>query len=110
MSVRDSHRQEQADIADTVWEPHIQEPQEPEQTVMVEHLQARTVTAEQAQARTARAVREPERKEKAALVLVQARTVTAAQERAQTARAVREPERKEKAAQHWEQYKLQAGQ
>ena len=97
MSVRDSHRQEQAD---TVWEPHIQEPQEPEQTVMVEHLQART----------ARAVREPERKDKAALVLVQAQRVTAAQERAQTARAVREPERKEQAAQHWEQYKLQAGQ
>ena len=94
MSVQDSHRQEQADTADTVWEPQV-----PGQTVTAGYLQAQMVTAVQkAQARTARAVPEPERTEKAALV--QAQTVTAAQEQVQKATAAKMPERTARAARH----------
>lgn len=56
MSEQDWHKPVQADIADTVWEPHIQEPQAPEQTVIAE---------QQAQVRTAKAVPEPEQMETA---------------------------------------------
>ena len=75
MSEQDWHKPEQADIADTVWEPHIQEPQAPEQTVIAE---------QQAQVRTAKAVPEPEQMETAVQVpertekAVQAHTVKAA--------------------------------